>query len=153
MLGEKDRVLAVCDALQRGDYETVGKQMYLTHEGLSKDYEVSCDEIDFLVDEARRSGVSGSRIMGGGFGGCTINLVRNELCNAFCTAVRQNYRSCFGIDCQIIPVVIGDGARKRPRLFSAQKPVLTSVDCRYFKGPTPVVVQYMYTSCTILVQL
>ena len=112
VLGEKDRVLAVCDALQRGDYETVGKQMYLTHDGLSKDYEVSCDEIDFLVDEARRSGVSGSRIMGGGFGGCTINLARNELCDAFCTAIRQNYRSRFGIDCQIIPVVIGDGARR-----------------------------------------
>ena len=112
VLGEKDRVLAVCDALQRGDYETVGRQMYMTHEGLSKDYEVSCDEIDFLVDEARRLGVSGSRIMGGGFGGCTINLVRNELCDAFCTAVRQNYRSRFGIDCQIIPVVIGDGARR-----------------------------------------
>ncbi|MBR6133020.1 MAG: galactokinase, partial [Bacteroidales bacterium] len=112
VLGEKDRVLAVCDALQRGDYETVGRQMYMTHEGLSKDYEVSCDEIDFLVDEARRLGVSGSRIMGGGFGGCTINLVRNELCDAFCTAVRQNYRSRFGIDCQIVPVVIGDGARR-----------------------------------------
>ena len=112
VLGEKDRVLAVCDALQRGDYETLGQQMYKTHDGLAKDYEVSCDEIDFLVDEARLSGVTGSRIMGGGFGGCTINLVRNDLCDAFCTSVKQNYRSRFGIDCQIIPVVIGDGARR-----------------------------------------
>ena len=53
VLGEKDRVLAVCDALTKGDYETVGKKMYETHEGLSKDYEVSCEEIDFLVEIAK----------------------------------------------------------------------------------------------------
>lgn len=112
VLGEKDRVLAVCDALERDDYETVGKQMYLTHDGLSKDYEVSCEEIDFLVDEARRLGVTGSRIMGGGFGGCTINLVRNDGYDAFVTEVQQTYRARFGVECKVIPVVIGDGARK-----------------------------------------
>ena len=112
VLGEVDRVLAVCDALQRGDYETVGQQMYLTHEGLSRDYEVSCPELDFLVDEARRLGVSGARLMGGGFGGCTINLVRDEVCDRFLTEVQGTYRSRFGIDCQPIPVAIGDGARR-----------------------------------------
>ncbi|MBQ0161149.1 MAG: galactokinase [Bacteroidales bacterium] len=112
VLGEKDRVLAVCDALEKDDYETVGKQMYLTHDGLSKDYEVSCEEIDFLVDEARRLGVTGSRIMGGGFGGCTINLVRNDGYDAFVTEVQQTYRARFGVECKVIPVVIGDGARK-----------------------------------------
>lgn len=112
VLGEKDRVLAVCDALQKGDYETVGQQMYLTHKGLAEDYEVSCEEIDFLVDEARRLGVTGSRIMGGGFGGCTINLVKENLFDSFVNSVRQSFKSRFGIDCQIIPVVIGDGARK-----------------------------------------
>ena len=112
VLGEKDRVLAVCDALQKGDYETVGLQMYLTHIGLAEDYEVSCEEIDFLVDEARRLGVTGSRIMGGGFGGCTINLVKESLFDSCVNSVRQSFKSRFGIDCQIIPVVIGDGARK-----------------------------------------
>ena len=65
VIGEKQRVLDVCDALQRGDYETVGKRMYETHEGLSKDYEVSCIELDYLNDIAKECGVTGSRIMGG----------------------------------------------------------------------------------------
>ena len=112
VLGEVDRVMAVSDALQKDDYETVGQQMYLTHEGLSRDYEVSCEEIDFLVDEARRLGVTGSRIMGGGFGGCTINLVRNTLYDSFLAEVQRSYKSRFGIDCQPIPVVIGAGARR-----------------------------------------
>ena len=112
VLGEKDRVLAVCDALQKGDYETVGRQMYLTHEGLAKDYEVSCEEIDFLVDEARRIGVTGSRIMGGGFGGCTINLLKDGLYEKFCDEILASYKMRFGVECKIIPVVIGDGARR-----------------------------------------
>ena len=112
VLGEKDRVLAVCDALQRDDYETVGKQMYLTHEGLAKDYEVSCVEIDFLVEKARQLGITGSRIMGGGFGGCTINLMKDSLYDSFCSEVRQSYKDRFDVECQIIPVVIGDGARR-----------------------------------------
>ncbi len=112
VLGEYDRVMAVCDALQRGDYETVGQQMYLTHEGLSKDYEVSCEEIDFLVEVARRCGVTGSRIMGGGFGGCTINLVKDECHDEFVAEVQRDYRERFGMECKVIPVVIGEGARK-----------------------------------------
>lgn len=112
VLGEKDRVLAVCDALQRDDYEMVGKQMYLTHEGLAKDYEVSCVEIDFLVEKARQLGITGSRIMGGGFGGCTINLMKDSLYDSFCSEVRQSYKDRFDVECQIIPVVIGDGARR-----------------------------------------
>ena len=112
VLGEVDRVLAVCEALQHGDYEEVGRQMYLTHEGLSRDYEVSCPELDFLVDEARRLGVSGARLMGGGFGGCTINLVRDELYDSFLTEVQRAYRTRFGVDCRPIPVAIGDGARR-----------------------------------------
>ena len=112
VLGEVDRVLAVSNALERDDYEEVGRQMFLTHEGLSRDYEVSCPELDFLVDEARRLGVSGARMMGGGFGGCTINLVRNELYDSFLTEAQRSYRSRFGVDCQPIPVTIGDGARK-----------------------------------------
>jgi galactokinase len=112
VLGEHDRVVAVCDALEAGNYEEVGHQMYLTHEGLKREYEVSCPELDFLVDEARRLGVSGARLMGGGFGGCTINLVRSERCDRFLDEVQRTYRDRFGVDCQPIPVAIGDGARK-----------------------------------------
>ena len=112
VLGEEDRVLAVCEALKRGDYEEVGRQMYLTHEGLSKDYEVSCEELDFLVEEARRCGVTGSRIMGGGFGGCTINLVRDDCRESFLSTVQTSYKARFGVGCKVIPVVIGNGARR-----------------------------------------
>ena len=112
VLGEVDRVLAGCDALQAGDYETVGEKMYETHDGLSHDYEVSCEELDFLADVARNCGVTGSRIMGGGFGGCTINLVRSELYPTFIEEVKKQYKAKFNKDCKIIDVVIGDGARK-----------------------------------------
>lgn len=112
VLGEEERVLAVCDALKRDDYEEVGKQMYQTHGGLSRDYEVSCVELDFLVQEAWLCGVTGSRLMGGGFGGCTINLVREERYEAFIAAVQRRYHDQFGRDCKIIPVEIGDGARQ-----------------------------------------
>ena len=111
VLGEKDRVLSVCDALQHDDYETVGQQMYHTHFGLRDDYEVSCTEIDFLVDQAIQLGVTGSRIMGGGFGGCTINLVRNDIYLQFIEQVQLNYRAQFNTDCQLIPVKIADGAK------------------------------------------
>ncbi len=112
VLGEEDRVLAVCEALKRGDYEEVGRQMYLTHEGLSRDYEVSCVELDFLVEEARRCGVTGARIMGGGFGGCTINLVRDDCRESFLSTVQKSYKARFGVGCKVIPVVIGNGARR-----------------------------------------
>lgn len=112
VLGEVDRVLAVCDALSSGDYETVGEKMYETHNGLSKDYEVSCEELDFLVNLAADCGVTGSRIMGGGFGGCTINLVNKDLYPTFIEQVKNQYQSKFGKECKVIDVVIGDGARK-----------------------------------------
>ena len=112
VLGEKDRVLAVCDALNEGDYEKVGELMYQTHEGLSKDYEVSCDELDFLNEVAKENGVTGSRIMGGGFGGCTINLVRSDLYKKFVEDAKAKFSAKYGHEPKIYDVVIGDGARK-----------------------------------------
>ena len=111
VLEEKDRVLAVCDALNAGDYETVGKKMYETHQGLSKDYEVSCVELDFLNDIAKELGVTGSRIMGGGFGGCTINLLPNELHDKFVKTVTEKFNEKYGHEPMIYDVVISDGAR------------------------------------------
>lgn len=112
VIGEVERVLAVCDALKNDDYEMVGKMMYETHYGLSKEYEVSCEELDFLNDVAKEAGVTGSRIMGGGFGGCTINLVAEELVVNFKKLAKEKFAEKYGKEPIIIDVVIGDGARK-----------------------------------------
>lgn len=112
VIGEVQRVLDVCEALEKGDYETVGKKMYETHFGLSKDYEVSCEELDFLVDRAVECGVTGSRMMGGGFGGCTINLVKDALYDHFVESAVAAYKEKYGKQAKVYPVVIGDGARK-----------------------------------------
>lgn len=112
VIEEKQRVLDVCDALQSGDCETVGRKMYETHDGLSKDYEVSCEELDFLNDIARECGVTGSRIMGGGFGGCTINLVKDSLYEPFIATAKKEFKKKYGHEPVEIPVVISDGARK-----------------------------------------
>ena len=112
VIGEKQRVLDVCDALQRDDYETVGDRMYGTHHGMSKLYEVSCEELDFLNDLAKECGVIGSRVMGGGFGGCTINLVKDELYDQFITTAKAKFATKFGHEPKVYEVVISDGARK-----------------------------------------
>ena len=112
VIGEVERVLAVCEALKIDDYEMVGKMMYETHYGLSKEYEVSCEELDYLNEIAKETGVTGSRIMGGGFGGCTINLVAEELVSNFKKVVKEKFAEKYGKEPIIIDVVIGDGARK-----------------------------------------
>ena len=112
VIGEKQRVLDVCEALEKGDYETVGQRMYETHHGLSKDYEVSCEELDFLNDVAKECDVTGSRIMGGGFGGCTINLVKEDLYDTFVQTAKTKFNEKYGIEPIIIDVVISDGAHK-----------------------------------------
>lgn len=112
VIGEVQRVLDVCDALERGDYETVGEMMYQTHFGLSKLYEVSCEELDFLNKLARKCDVTGSRVMGGGFGGCTINLVKEELYDPFIKEAKEQFKTKFGHEPKIYDVVISDGARQ-----------------------------------------
>ena len=86
--------------------------MYETHQGMSKLYEVSCEELDFLNDVAFDCGVTGSRVMGGGFGGCTINLVKDELYSTFVEQVRKQYYEKFKKVAKIYDVVIDDGARR-----------------------------------------
>ena len=112
VIGEVQRVLDVCDALERADYDTVGELMYQTHFGLSRLYEVSCEELDFLNKLARKMEVTGSRVMGGGFGGCTINLVKEELYQDFVDAAIEKFTQKFGHAPKIYDVVISDGARK-----------------------------------------
>lgn len=112
VIEETQRVLDVCDALGKDDYETVGEKMYETHHGMSKLYEVSCEELDFLNDVARQKGVTGSRVMGGGFGGCTINLVKADLYEAFIADAKKRYIEKYGREPKVYDVVISNGARK-----------------------------------------
>ena len=112
VIEEKQRVLDVCEALLRHDYDKVGDRMYRTHEGLSKDYEVSCEELDFLNDIARECGVTGSRIMGGGFGGCTVNLVADDKYDTFVATALSRFNEKYGHEPKIYPVIVSDGSRR-----------------------------------------
>ena len=112
VIGEVQRVLDVCDALERNDYETVGEMMYQTPFGMSKLYEVSCEELDFLAKLARKMDVTGCRVMGGGFGGCTINLVKDEIYDSFITEARKQFNAAYGHEPKVYDVIISDGAHK-----------------------------------------
>ena len=109
---ENQRLVDTCEALKKGDYETVGKNIYATHHGMSKLYEVSTIELDFLNDIAKECGVTGSRIMGGGFGGCTINLVPEDKYDHFIETSDAKFKEKFGKEPKIYPVKISDGARR-----------------------------------------
>ncbi len=111
-VGEAERLRTACDAMSKGDFETVGKMMYGTHWGMSKLYDVSCEELDFLATIAEEAGVTGSRIMGGGFGGCTINIVKEELYDAFIAKAKKEFAAKYGHEPKVYDVVIGDGSRK-----------------------------------------
>ena len=97
VVAENQRVLSVCASLERGDMAAVGAAMYATHDGLAHGYEVSCPELDILVDAAHGlPGVLGARMMGGGFGGCTINLVENDHLAAFHAGMAVAYHDRLG---------------------------------------------------------
>jgi galactokinase len=90
--GEIERVVIACEALERDDLALFGNKMYQTHDGLQHDYAVSCDELDFLVDQTRDdSAVLGARMMGGGFGGCTVNIVEKNQADTFLTKMKAAY--------------------------------------------------------------
>ena len=108
---ENERLLAGCKALADGDFAAFGQLMFGSHEGLSHKYEVSCTELDQLVAIARTvPGVLGSRMMGGGFGGCTITLVEKTKVADFEAAVKRNYKTPDGREPVVYEVVIADGA-------------------------------------------
>jgi galactokinase len=107
---ENQRVLDASNDLAQGNLEAFGKKMYLTHEGLSNLYEVSCEELDFLVSESKKiNGVMGSRMMGGGFGGCTINFVVREEVKNFIAAMQNSYHQKYGVTMNTYVVSIADG--------------------------------------------
>ena len=107
---EIKRVPEASDDLKRGDLKAFGKKMYETHAGLSKLYEVSCAELDFFVEEARKfPEIIGARMMGGGFGGCTINIIRKDKVQAFENHLRQAYRAKFNHELEVYHVDVEGG--------------------------------------------
>jgi len=97
-------------ALDKNDFEKLGQLMYETHDGLSKEYEVSCEEIDFLVASVRHEkSVLGARMMGGGFGGCSLNLVEKGTEEALITKISEAYLKEFGLTLSAYKVKISKG--------------------------------------------
>lgn len=113
VINENKRLMAACAAMEKDDFAEVGRQIYGSHDGLSQEYGVSCEELDFIVGVARRhADVLGARMMGGGFGGCVIALVKQEGRAAYIADVKQQYLARFGKDPRVIEVKISDGARE-----------------------------------------
>lgn len=107
---ENERLNRACDALEQGDLDRLGEQLFRAHEGLSKEYEVSCPELDFLVDYVKAfPEVIGARMMGGGFGGCTINLVKQSFQDLLVERLTPIYKERFNLDLTAIKVVPSNG--------------------------------------------
>jgi len=107
---EINRVIKACEALDEGNIELLGELLFETHYGLSKEYEVSCEELDMLVDTAKEDdAIIGSRLMGGGFGGCTINLVKKGNENEVKRKFSKLYLDTFGIELKFYDVKISNG--------------------------------------------
>ena len=110
VIQENARVLEASKDLEKNDLHSFGKTMYATHTGLSELYEVSCEELDFLVEESKKiNGVLGARMMGGGFGGCTINLVVRSEVKIFVERMSRSYQEKFGVKMNTYVVSLRDG--------------------------------------------
>jgi galactokinase len=110
VVSEIARVEAACQDLERHDLRAFGEKMNETHRGLSQEYEVSCEELDFLAEQAwHTEGVFGSRMMGGGFGGCTINLVKTDAIPSFIEDMKTAYAQKFNIDLKTYIVTVSNG--------------------------------------------
>src|SRR5207302_9489320 len=112
---ENARTVAAADALRRGDWETVGRLMYASHDSLRNDYEVSCPELDLLVglaaEAGQAGGVIGSRMTGGGFGGCTISLVRRGREDEVAARIGTAYREATGREATVFATRPAAGAQ------------------------------------------
>ncbi|WP_439482151.1 galactokinase [Cyclobacterium plantarum] len=107
---ENERLIDTCNALAADDLVAVGYLLYGSHEGLSEAYEVSCPELDFLVDYTRDlSYVLGARMMGGGFGGCTLNLLKKSATKDFIASITAAYQEKFGLKMEAYAVNVVDG--------------------------------------------
>ncbi|WP_297335713.1 galactokinase [Algoriphagus sp.] len=112
IISECERVHAAATALQSGDLDSFGKLLNASHQSLSQDYKVSCAELDFLAEKAQDfPGILGARMMGGGFGGCTINLIKTSTVSDFLEKIQQSYPTKFGLNPSFISVEVSEGAR------------------------------------------
>jgi len=110
---ESQRLLAGCEDLKNGHIDALGKKMFRTHDGLSREYEVSCKELDFLVDAVRNNpDVLGARMMGGGFGGCTINIVKEEAKENLIKQISKSYKNQMGLELSPYIAQTEDGTSK-----------------------------------------
>ncbi len=110
---ENARVLGFVEACRRKDPQQMGRLMAESHLSMRDDYQISCEEIDYLVETAsRQEGVAGARMTGGGFGGCTVNLVRSDAVASFREAVVAAYQERFGITPEVYACQTADGARE-----------------------------------------
>ncbi|WP_294299917.1 galactokinase [uncultured Chryseobacterium sp.] len=116
LLKEIKRVEEAAKALSNGNVEYLGKLLNETHTGLSTEFEVSCEELDFMVEETlKQNGVLGARIMGGGFGGCSINLIKDKYVDEVTETITSTYKADFGIEMKVYRVKISDGINEYKR--------------------------------------
>jgi galactokinase len=110
VIEENKRLLQGCEDLKAGNLKALGKKMFQTHKGLSEEFEVSCKEIDFLVNRVKDNpDVPGARLIGGGFGGCTINIIKEEAIEAITEQIKRTYRDAMGIELAVYIARIGQG--------------------------------------------
>lgn len=110
---EIDRLLTGCDDLDKGDIKALGQKMFRTHEGLSKEYEVSCEELDYLVNAVKdNEAVLGARMMGGGFGGCTINIIKEEAIQELQEKLSKEYKAAMGLELSTYVAQIENGTER-----------------------------------------
>lgn len=112
VIEENLRLTKACKQLNSNNISSVGKLMYETHEGLKNKYKVSCSELNFLVDFTKQyDEIPGSRMMGGGFGGCTINLIKKDFTKDFIQLISKAYKEKFNIEAEFYNINIVDGTR------------------------------------------
>jgi galactokinase len=113
VIEENIRVLLFSEAIRKDDIKTLGKLLYQSHEGLSNEYKVSCEELDFLVERAKENpNVLGARMMGGGFGGCTINLILKSDFKRFKRDISEKFQKAFGNECSVYKVKLSQGTHR-----------------------------------------
>jgi len=110
VIQENQRVVEASEAIKHGDLSSLGKLLYASHDGLRHQYKVSCEELDYLVDQANANPkVLGARMMGGGFGGCTINLIAKSEHQSFISQVSESYKNTFHKECSVYPIQLSNG--------------------------------------------
>lgn len=118
IIEENKRVVKAAQMIEENNLHELGKLLYEAHFGAQHQFKISCKELDFLVEKAKENkNVLGARMMGGGFGGCTINIVKKEAIEAYTKNVSNQYLSEFGFECSIYFVKLSEGTHLTPKIF------------------------------------